>query len=717
MVKPIGEVLLQTGLVSAQQVQEALRTQTQNSTLRLGEILAHHGWIKQETANFFAEIWPHYLNQRKKQPIGQYLRDASLLDSQQVQSILDEQTQTGTRFGELIVRKGWLNQETIDFFIHAFDPDFESKDYQAVSISDFNDSHLQAIQDQLLENQTCDPYQLLLTYQKALLQAIPKVSDNPEQAELLRLGLLVEENHRLLAVNPRYRSQFDTSWVDQALGELRPFEKVRIHLFKLEERASLPFAAIEEVFSWTGREPFLTQSVCQAIYESGDFIPADEEKAKVAHVVQTHILQDWENKVAAKHFQEIIYQIQAYPDTLALLTRYQQVLRQENNVTSYDPEQEALTKLGLVTQEQGQLSVANRIYASVFNDQWVTEEIAKQARRAPKSSVLFVEPSHSRPRAQGSLVKGQSGLNREKTGRESNWGRWVIGLLLLGCIGTLAAIFARRIVQTQTATRYFDQGNALFSQGQHEEAIAKYNEVLDVDGNYHQAWTNRGYALAGLGDYTQMLSSCRSATIIDPQAVYAWNCQGEALHNLKQFEEAIAAYDKAIALDPADPVFWINKSESLLASENFEQALNASQTAIERLEILEAEQTGSESVMSELAIAWSTRGRVLQKTEQYSNALEAYEKSLAYNPAYFSALLGKGITLKRLEQYQAADAQFKLALEQPLTENQQAEIWFYSGLTHCKLGQPEKAMDAYNNALNLKPDFEAVEMAKQQFCY
>lgn len=146
--KPIGQVLQEAGLVSATQVEIALQEQTalcghpqahvlqgaphfpggdlqetagagermtQFNQTRLGEILARRGWLKQETADFFAEQWPTLLSQTK-QPLGQYFKEAALLNKVQIEAILSEQRQTGLKFGELAVQKGWLKRITLDFF-------------------------------------------------------------------------------------------------------------------------------------------------------------------------------------------------------------------------------------------------------------------------------------------------------------------------------------------------------------------------------------------------------------------------------------------------------------------------------------------------------------------------------------------------------------------------------------------------------------------------
>jgi hypothetical protein len=115
--KPLGLILQEAGLVSPSQVEIALRDQGQYENLRLGEILALRGWLKQETADFFAEHWIDQLTNQQKKPLGYYLKSAALLNEEQISLILNEQEKLDLRFGALTVLKGWLKQETIDFFL------------------------------------------------------------------------------------------------------------------------------------------------------------------------------------------------------------------------------------------------------------------------------------------------------------------------------------------------------------------------------------------------------------------------------------------------------------------------------------------------------------------------------------------------------------------------------------------------------------------------
>ncbi|MGD1918815.1 MAG: hypothetical protein ACFCAD_07950 [Pleurocapsa sp.] len=48
--KPIGQILIEAGLISINQIEVALQEQKYND-LRIGEILVLHGWIQQHTVD------------------------------------------------------------------------------------------------------------------------------------------------------------------------------------------------------------------------------------------------------------------------------------------------------------------------------------------------------------------------------------------------------------------------------------------------------------------------------------------------------------------------------------------------------------------------------------------------------------------------------------------------------------------------------------------
>jgi len=113
--KLLGVLLQDAHLISDFQIQIALIDQ-QAYGMRLGDVLVLHGWLKQETLDFFLSRWNYVLKKHENISLEYCLQAAGLLSEQQIQLIQREQTRKSQDFGSIAVRQGWLKQNTINFF-------------------------------------------------------------------------------------------------------------------------------------------------------------------------------------------------------------------------------------------------------------------------------------------------------------------------------------------------------------------------------------------------------------------------------------------------------------------------------------------------------------------------------------------------------------------------------------------------------------------------
>ena len=119
----LGETLRAADIVSAYQIESALKTQNIYPNLRLGEILAQQDLIRPVTADFFVQDWTKIVLQSEKDALGFYLQQAGILDQAQIEVILAEQRATGVRFGTVAVFQGFLKSTTLDFFLANLFPE------------------------------------------------------------------------------------------------------------------------------------------------------------------------------------------------------------------------------------------------------------------------------------------------------------------------------------------------------------------------------------------------------------------------------------------------------------------------------------------------------------------------------------------------------------------------------------------------------------------
>jgi hypothetical protein len=121
---PLGLILQKASLVSSTEIGIALEDQMQSQgSLRIGEILAQKGWIKQKTADFFALKWDDMIEKvqtgEAKYKLGESLREAGLISDEQLLELLELQKQENLIFGELIIQKGFLKRNTVNLFIES----------------------------------------------------------------------------------------------------------------------------------------------------------------------------------------------------------------------------------------------------------------------------------------------------------------------------------------------------------------------------------------------------------------------------------------------------------------------------------------------------------------------------------------------------------------------------------------------------------------------
>ncbi len=134
-----------------------------------------------------------------------------------------------------------------------------------------------------------------------------------------------------------------------------------------------PESAIAQILDWTGGQPFLTQKLCKLVLEESVL----GNSRSVEQVVQLRIVENWESQDEPEHLKTIRDRILRNQQKAGqLLGLYQQILQREIG-TDGSREQTELRLSGLVVQYQGKLKVYNRIYAEVFNLEWVDKQLGK----------------------------------------------------------------------------------------------------------------------------------------------------------------------------------------------------------------------------------------------------------------------------------------------------------------------------------------------------
>lgn len=144
----------------------------------------------------------------------------------------------------------------------------------------------------------------------------------------------------------------------------------------LIEKADNPQALLKEILYWTGGQPFLTQKLCWLVKNSPTPIYIGNEQQWVKDLVQQQIIQDWQSQDEPEHLRTISNRLFRNTRSSArVLKLYQKILSRGKIPAKSSQECLELRLSGLVAIAKGYLVVKNRIYASIFNYNWVHQHL------------------------------------------------------------------------------------------------------------------------------------------------------------------------------------------------------------------------------------------------------------------------------------------------------------------------------------------------------
>ncbi|MEM9003110.1 MAG: AAA-like domain-containing protein [Cyanobacteria bacterium P01_F01_bin.86] len=202
--------------------------------------------------------------------------------------------------------------------------------------------------------------------------------------------------------------------------------------FKLQEAHPLlpglasicdnPEAMLTQILDWTGGQPFLTQKLCQLVLDiEGKTSPGEaiwrgeaiEEwpihtslsPRDIDRLVQTRILNNWEAQDEPEHLKTIRdYLLKNECQAGRLLGLYQTILKQGAVTFEDRPESRELLLSGVVVKSGNVLTLRNRIYGTVFDNNWVSYQFSKLRPYANALTVWLASDCRDESR----LLRGQA---------------------------------------------------------------------------------------------------------------------------------------------------------------------------------------------------------------------------------------------------------------------------------------------------------------------
>ncbi|WP_316228776.1 tetratricopeptide repeat protein [Bradyrhizobium sp. SZCCHNR2002] len=204
-------------------------------------------------------------------------------------------------------------------------------------------------------------------------------------------------------------------------------------------------------------------------------------------------------------------------------------------------------------------------------------------------------------------------------------------------------------------------GNTLMKLSLLEEALEAHQRALAAKPNYADAYCNRGMAEVLLNRNAKARESFDRALSLNPRQAEAMFGKGLVNVNLRHFDEALVAFNAALSLKPG------------------------------------------------VALVLAHRGRLHQQLGRFDPAQADYSAALAADPLIEVALLGHAQISVLKENIVPAIA----GLRKVLDHNPASEVaWTWLGECFCKQGDIATAMQHFDRALQIRPDYGDAITAK-----
>ena len=168
------------------------------------------------------------------------------------------------------------------------------------------------------------------------------------------------------------------------------------------------------------------------------------------------------------------------------------------------------------------------------------------------------------------------------------------------------------------AAALLDRAAQLLAKQHLQQAVAAYDEALELDSQCVVAWLNMGACLDQLGRPEDAIKSFDRAVKILPQMAGVWVMRATCLSALGRHEDALRDLNKAIELDPYENSAWGNKGSCLNALHRTAEAL----PCLERALVLQPFNV----------IAWFNRGCTERTLGKKDAAIASFQRFLALAP-------------------------------------------------------------------------------------
>ncbi|MBL6814089.1 MAG: tetratricopeptide repeat protein [Pseudomonadales bacterium] len=135
-------------------------------------------------------------------------------------------------------------------------------------------------------------------------------------------------------------------------------------------------------------------------------------------------------------------------------------------------------------------------------------------------------------------------------------------------------------VYPDIAESHFNLGVGYADRGELEKAIAQWFRAVEIKPDLVEALSNLGFALKEQGQHDAAIAACRRALDVDPEYVDAYTNLGNALKDQGNLAEAAGVFRDALRINPNDARAHYNLGNTLREQGALKESMDAHQRAL-----------------------------------------------------------------------------------------------------------------------------------------
>ena len=297
---------------------------------------------------------------------------------------------------------------------------------------------------------------------------------------------------------------------------------------------------------------------------------------------------------------------------------------------------------------------------------------------------------------------------------------------------SMASAALLKLLEPEKSGPYILKGQIYSSLKENERSLIELKKAISLEPNNDFAHVRLALIHFNLNEIDKSLKELDLALKINPDSKWAWLWKGIVIgESQKDWETANSNYKKALEIDPRFDLAYYNLGWSFLkispkdfvnAQNNFETALKINPNYKEalyglamvygyqdRYEIAKLYLTKAKDLDNQFLTAWKWLGVVNNEMNNFDEALVAFGEAIKLNPGDSKLYVRRARLFSKDGQFEQGIKDLRLAAEM---SPKNKRIWFYLGDILLKMDKPEGAINYFDKAVKIAPNYGEAFLGK-----